>query len=181
MAEGREDKRVALLAVAITGVVGITAPVVACATAKQSDDAAARIQDTTLRQERIAGDLRELRAVLDAASVNLQQHQTHLRRLEHYWESRSKPVSASDRALLNRSNRVALNALQRLRIRLPPGSDVVEAYHDAGSHAEAVAYVMFNLVPRGNVSKVRRQLMQASRDYDRFIAAANRLVGSHLR
>jgi hypothetical protein len=117
------DRRIALAAVIVTGIVGVTAPVIAW-------QAGASAQREALRGERQRTDLVELRAVLDEGLVALMSFQSSvLAASTTWWNVERVAVNSTPlpRSSLERPFEVleaARGGTERIRIRLGPRSKI---------------------------------------------------------
>lgn len=188
-----DDKRVALLAVMATIVVGVSGPLITLQATKSGETTAAN-------NTRQLADVTELRQVLDQALADVQRFYSSTVHTNLTWYHLAgmlvkQPTKHFD--VLEREYR-ALDArsevwyedwqrdLARLRIRLGT-NHLSDLYLEAGNHFEGSRSIMMGtLQERAYPKKVAKDLSEALGEIGRgestmlyFIGAASRFVGSH--
>jgi hypothetical protein len=193
-----DDRRVAIAALAVTALVGFTAPIVSCQSTRQAQRDAARAsleaQRAASRAELVREERRDLRAALSGAGELLQRSvdagsdlavQVQLgvgnppaEILEDIlaWPDTSRSVDLITRRLNRIGGQMRL-ARQRLLIRLGPKSDVFRVYDDAVDQTILLTLILPQLRSGKDPTKNLRALQDDQRD---FQAAAYELAGSIL-
>jgi hypothetical protein len=165
-----EDRRVALAAVVVTGVIGVSGPLITWAATRDAQEASARAE--LVRAERA-----DARAVLDRAAITLERAIREAQRAARVWDT-GHVVDHFD-TRFGRSVNALLHDAQRLRIRL--------GRHPAVTHYINAGTLLTDI--RGLFEKKRttqRELMH-ERKFEKltladeaFIIAANDLARSRL-
>jgi hypothetical protein len=186
-----DDKRIAVVAILVTGVVGVAAPVITWRAGVSGQRAASR-------DARVRDDLAELRARLDHALANFidvrNGVELELQSFSIPYLNRLTDAEArSQEGIYVRRHNAAVKAWRtaaadgvRLRIRL--GNDrTYRAYATALSAYRGASLYMVTHTSTGTGSgrtgeldRVNRRIDRANAAFRNFEAAAHRLVGSRL-
>jgi hypothetical protein len=170
MAEGRS---IALAAVVVSGVVGVTAPVVTWLSTRSAQRSQAHSQ--LVREDRA-----ELRSVLDSAAVALTGAVTAASRDEDAWRLAGAGGLKRPLQLGRRLDEVRFG-LERLSVRLGSDATVVRAYRQGFLPLLDLGLLYQDPFTERQFKRVSQRLTEAEDAEAAFIAAATALAGSTLR
>ena len=168
-----EDRRIALAALAVTAIIGVTSPLIA-----------SMHDSSRLRSEQAQADRTELRGVLDRAASSLDQARV---RFHESWAAMrlGRSVSFESRASdFNRQLTVLGQSYNRVAIRLGPGSRAAQRMKLARDAARRVVSELLRERSRSNarsvVGRVRGRFDALQARTNEFVSAASRVAGSTL-
>jgi hypothetical protein len=168
-----EDRRIALAAVLITGVVGIVGAVATWRAAVSS-------QQASSRDERARADLVEFRAVLDQAFQRLDTLEVKVQLEMVAWETRSHATYLSRHLGSDEAYADAVAAADRLGVRLGFKARGYILYRSAISGIFGASSWMYNHTFDGDTVKGLGAYNKGRDAVTRFDDEAHRLAGSRL-
>jgi hypothetical protein len=168
-----ETPRIALAAIAVTGLVGVAAPLITWQAARSGERASA----STARQ---LADLAELRSVLDSAIFRLDRLQLSVQLEMVTWES-GAPTSRhrAKHLATDRAYTAFLEQDDRLILRIGE-TKVARLYRAAGGGFFGGSLIMYGANFPSRVKAFAKEFDDAGVAKLRFEAAARGLVGSKL-
>jgi hypothetical protein len=184
-----DDKRVTIVAVLVTGIVGVLGPLItwrATVDSQRAARAAAReVQQLAGRQQSAESDLSELRSVLDSALLRLNTLEARAKGKWRVWRRQANPPDLLVEAQqgLTKAFVRARTANLQLRVRLGEGDAIYESYDDAIYNFGKVGDLTRSDLSRARINRVRvaNQVSEAAAEADKSIEAAFRLVKSRLK
>ena len=168
-----ENRTVALAAVVVTGVVGVTGPLITWKATRDSGELSSRSQ-------LVQADRADLRRVLDEAGLVLRQRRFAVDRLVAEWTRTGRPLDPA-RLDPNDEQLQRMGAIsEQLNVRLGPKSSVNLAYARALADLRVISDKLL-FTPEAVGPRVTARQQRLIDDSRAFIRDSNRVAGSILK
>jgi len=167
-----EDRRIAIVALVVTGVVGLGAPLIAVVASRDS-------QREAFREERVQADIAELRSALDDATAGISTLLAGAVDAGDAWPKRGRQKRRAWSAFLRDVERTRRH-YYRLRLRLGDGDKAVSEYEKVYLTSTDLLYAMEGPATRRREEKATELYEEIRGHRESFIAAAQQLARSRL-
>jgi hypothetical protein len=170
------DRRIALAAVIVSGVIGVTGPLITWRAAISG-------QKASSRDERARDDLADLRAVLDASLRDLNRLRTVLGPEMVAWEyQRPRRIYLARHLMTSKTYAQAQSNTDRLAIRVGTENQLWQTYNTAVGNAHAASLYMYgNQFGEAHTQEFVRLANKSNRAEIRFRAEALEAAGTNLK
>jgi hypothetical protein len=168
-----EDVRVALAALAVTGIVGVAGPLITWQATRD-------VGELSARAELVRGDREDLRRVLDTATTRLLAAQGPYAGIGLRWERATRPLPERAYAAYRRRVEDAVESATQLQIRLGTRSAAFKPYADAVLQLQRRLIHLRDRPSPRLVALETRNSLKFEQDVGEFRAQAHRVAASEL-